>query len=212
MTKTAKTSAQGTASAQDAETRAGRRAADRLCDDWPEVGGIPDAPSEASARGAVERLAHRMQEQPALFRAIREGSERGAESLSPRPFQGVLEVLQNADDHGARELRMAVQRRHRRKLLIVHNGPPVQLTHVGAMVLPWVTTKADDPSASGRFGIGLKTFGSLGGPVEVHCVPFHFRIEGMGPVVCSPAQSIDGLYQPEHRDAYASPVASERGP
>jgi hypothetical protein len=25
------------------------------------------------------------------------------------------------------------------------------------MVLPWLTTKEDDPEASGRFGIGLKT-------------------------------------------------------
>ncbi len=189
-----------TASAQDEEANAGRVAAERLCHEWPEVEWVPDAPSEAWARGAVERLAELMQEQPALFRASREGSERGAEALSPRPFQGVLEVLQNADDLAALGLRIAVQHGRRRKLLIVHDGAPVQLTHVGAMVLPWVTTKADDPRTSGRFGIGQKTLRSLGGPIEVHCVPFHFRIEDMGPAVCRPARSIAGLYQPERRE------------
>lgn len=201
MTRTAGTRAQGRiASAQDAETRAGREAADRLCDEWPEVGWVPDAPSEAWARGAVERLAELRQELRALFRAGREGAERGAETLSSHPFHGVIEVIQNADDLAAPEVRIAIQHGRRRKLLIVHDGRPVRLTHVGAMMETWVTTKADDPSASGRFGIGQKTLRSLGGPIVVHCVPFHFRIEGMGPVVCRPARPIAGLYRPERRE------------
>src|SRR5437870_2223364 len=153
---------------------AGRAAAERLCRDWPNVSWISDPPSEEWARAAIERLAELIREQLPLFRASIEGSERGAEALSARPFQGILESVQNADELGATEVRVAVRERPRgRDLLIVHNGSRVQLSHVGAMVLPWVTTKGADPSASGRFGIGQKTLNSLGGPIQVHSHPFH---------------------------------------
>lgn len=185
-------------SERDSEIQAGQEVADRLCDEWPHVEWVPDARSEAWARGAVERLAERMRKQPALFRASRVGAERGAETLSARPFQGILEALQNADDLGAAELRVAIREtRSRRELILVHDGAPVRLTHVGAMVLPWVTTKADDPNASGRFGIGQKTLRSLGGPIEVHCSPFHFRMGAEGPEVCAPVEPVAGLYHPE---------------
>src|SRR5438132_2746881 len=68
------------------------------------------------------------------------------------------------------------------------------------MDLPWVTTKGADPSASGRFGIGQKTLNSLGGPIQVHSHPFHFRLSENGPVWCRPASSIANLYHARHHE------------
>jgi len=77
------------------EVAAGRAAADRLAREWPDRSWVPTSPSDDWARGAIERFGELLREQPAIFRASREGSERGAESLSPRPFQGLLECLEN---------------------------------------------------------------------------------------------------------------------
>jgi hypothetical protein len=94
---------------EEQEVRAGREAADRLGDSWPDMSWVPEAPSEAWARAAIERLAELIRNQKPIFRASQKGSERGAESLSAQPFQGLLESLQNADDLGAGELRIAVR-------------------------------------------------------------------------------------------------------
>ena len=190
------------------EIAAGRAAAERLSDSWPDVAWVPEAPTETWANAAVGRFAELIQEQPAIFRASQRGAERGAASLSPRPFQGIVEALQNADDLAAGELRIAVRRRGRkRELLMVHDGDRVRLDHVGAMVMPWLTTKEDDPNASGRFGIGQQTLRSLGGPLEVHCAPFQFRIEKDGPVVSEPVSAIKGLYAPsQHETLFVVPL------
>src|SRR5581483_6380031 len=79
----------------------GRAAAERLVHEWPELHDLEERVSVEFAAAAVERLAGLIEGQPALFQASRRGSERGAESLSARPFQGILESLQNADDLGA---------------------------------------------------------------------------------------------------------------
>jgi hypothetical protein len=190
------------------EHAAGRAAAERLSDEWPDVRWVPEAPEEAWANAAVERFSELILEQRAIFRASQKGGGRGARSLSPRPFQGILEAIQNADDLGAAELRIAIRARGRKhELLMVHDGERVQLHHVGAMVLPWLTTKEDDPDASGRFGIGQQTLQALGGPLEVHCAPFQFRIDGDRPVVCGSVPPIAHLYAPErHETLFVVPL------
>lgn len=100
----------------------------------------------------------------------------------------------------------------RPELFIVHDGGHVRLDHVGAMVLPWLTTKADDPHASGRFGIGQKTLLALGGPLEVHCAPFHFRMDGDAPVVCDPVKAITGLYIPDRQETIPTVPAGSGTP
>ncbi len=35
------------------------------------------------------------------------------------------------------------------------------MANVGAMLLPWLSTKDGDPDAAGRFGIGERTLSSL---------------------------------------------------
>jgi hypothetical protein len=190
------------------EHAAGRAAAERLSDEWPDVSWVPKAPAEAWANAAVERFAELIREQRAIFRASQRGAGRGARTLSPRPFQGLLEALQNADDLASTELRVGLRSRGRKRdLLIVHDGDRVQLQHVGAMVLPWLTTKEDDPDASGRFGIGQQTLQALGGPLEVHCAPFQVRVETEGPTVCGPVPGIPSFYAPErHETLFVVPL------
>lgn len=182
------------------EEKAGRAAADRLSKSWGENDWIPTEPSEDWARGAIERLGEIINEQPAIVRASLKGAERGASTLSPRPFQGILECLQNADDLGATRLSVAYRESPRRELLIVHNGSPVTLANVGAMLLPWLSTKDDDPDASGRFGIGQKTLKSLGDPIALHAPPFHFVMHADGPEVCPAEAHIKRVYDPASRD------------
>src|SRR4051812_37512297 len=78
------------------EMAEGRAAAERLTDSWPDVSWVPERPTETWANAAVGRFADLIQEQRAIFRASQRGAERGAASLSPRPFQGIVEALQNA--------------------------------------------------------------------------------------------------------------------
>ena len=178
----------------------GRKAAQFIADRWPDANGLIELATAEFAAAAVKRLAELIDEQPALFQASRRGSEKGAESLSPRPFQGIVESIQNGDDLDASELRLAVRPNGpRRELLIAHNGAPISLVHVAAMVLPWVTTKADDPGASGRFGIGQKTLRALGGPIDAHCDPYHFRMDEV-PTPCPPEPAIGGFYDPAARE------------
>jgi len=186
------------------DDRLGREAAEQLVHSWPEVSDLKEVETLEFAAAAVGRLAELIAEQPAIFQASRRGSERGAESLSVRPFQGIMESIQNGDDQEASEFRVALRlKRRRRELLIVHNGAPISLVHVGAMVLPWVSTKIDDPLASGRFGIGQNTLRALGGPIDAHCHPYHFRMDEV-PVICPPESEIAGFYNPKGRETLLS--------
>jgi hypothetical protein len=79
-----------------------------------------------------------------------------AEDLNFEAFQGLVEVLQNADDLGATTVRFGlVAEGESPRLLIVHDGSPVTCHHVLAMTLPYLTTKSGDADQKGRFGIGL---------------------------------------------------------
>jgi hypothetical protein len=178
----------------------GREAALRVAENWPHADGLVEQVTADFASAAVERLAGLIAEQPALFQASRRGSERGAESLSARPFQGIVESIQNGDDLDASELRLALRLNgERHELLIVHDGAPISQVHVAAMMLPWVTTKTDDPRESGKFGIGQKTLRALGGPIDAHCDPYHFRMDEI-PAPCPPESAIDGFYDPAARE------------
>jgi hypothetical protein len=159
----------------------GRAAADRLAHEWADRGWVPLDPSADWARAAIGRLGEIIAAQPSMLRASMRGAGKGASTLSPRPFQGLVECLQNADDLGAASMRIAYRTSPRPELLIAHDGSPVTLANVGAMLLPWLSTKDDDPEASGRFGIGQRTLSSLGGPIEMHAPPVPLHHEGRCP-------------------------------
>lgn len=111
---------------------------------------------------------------PMMHRVL-EGAANSAEGTNVEPFHGVVEVVQNADDQHAGEVRLTLRDGPRgRQMLLVHDGQPVTLHHVAGMMLPYVTTKADDADLRGRFGIGLKTLRRISDAVAVHSGPYHF--------------------------------------
>lgn len=71
------------------ESVAGYAAAEKLAYDWKNRDWIPKAPTFDWARAAVSRLGEIMAEQPSMLKAMKEGANRGASTLSPRPFQGL---------------------------------------------------------------------------------------------------------------------------
>jgi hypothetical protein len=179
---------------------AGKAAARWLSVSWPEIGDEPERPTFEWAAGAIEELGAIQRSAPAIHRASMRRGQTAAASLSPRPFQGILECVQNADDLGATELRVMLRREPRRELLIVHDGRPVTLADAAAMSLPWVTTKAEDHQSSGRFGIGQQTLRALGDTIVVHSPPFHFELHDDGPRVSPAADGMRGAYDPEARE------------
>jgi len=184
----------------DDQTAAGREAADRLTQNWDDRGWVPLSPTFEWARAAIDRFGEIIADQPHIFRSSMKGAERGASTLSPRPFQGLIECLQNADDLGASNLHIAYRDKPRPELLIVHDGAPVTLADVGAMLLPWLSTKDGDADAAGRFGIGQRTLGALGGPITLHAPPFHLELGKGAPILVDPYPTVDGIYQPSRRD------------
>lgn len=175
--------------------RMGEEAARRLWTLGLDAGSVTDPLTQDFAEGALQEF-ERLQEGTAgVLRQVLEGAQISAEQLNVGSFHGLIEVVQNADDLGASEIGIAVRRANgRQTLLVVHNGERVRLDHVLAMALAFISTKRDDPSSKGRFGIGLKTLGRLGHRLTVHCPPYHFTIEDNRVCRARPSVSIGGLY------------------
>ena len=125
------------------------------------------------AWAAVRRLGELFDELPgAIAEALDSGRGSGS-LLSSDRLQGLAEIIQNADDVQASEVRFLLTPT---ELLASHNGTPVRLGDVLGLATPWLSTKADDAGAIGRFGVGLSTLRSLSQTLEVHCAPYHVRI------------------------------------
>jgi hypothetical protein len=108
-----------------------------------------------SSRGLIKRMIDR--------------AAAGAEDLAVEQFQGIVEVIQNADDVRATEVRFALREMaEERQLLIVHNGQPVTCHNVLGMALPYLTTKTERLDQRGRFGIGMKTLKRIADAVSIH--------------------------------------------
>ena len=88
-------------------------------------------------------------------------------------FRGLAEIVQNADDMDASQVRVILRPTD---LLVSHNGSPVQLPHVLGLATPWLSTKGGEAATFGRFGIGLTTLRSLSETLEVHCGLYHLRL------------------------------------
>lgn len=85
-------------------------------------------------------------------------SRNSAALLSGDRLQGLSEMIQNADDAGATQVRKALLPDG---LWVAHDGEPIQLEHVFGIAMPWITTEDQDPDATGRHGIGLMTLRAL---------------------------------------------------
>ncbi|MER6313827.1 hypothetical protein ABT237_08680 [Streptomyces sp. NPDC001581] len=122
---------------------------------------------------AVERLGQLFAGLPGMMRfGLRQQRDNGGD-LSTDPLQGLSEIVQNADDLRASQVRILVRET---ELLVAHDGSPVKLPDVMALAMPWLTSKADDPDATGRFGIGLMTLRRLSPVLEVFCGFYRVRI------------------------------------
>lgn len=120
-----------------------------------------------------------------------------AADLNVSQFQGLIEVIQNADDLRATEVRFALREQDgKRQLLVVHNGRPVTCHHVLAIALPYLTTKAHRVDQRGRLGIGLKTLNRIATSIAIHSAPYHFSGDQLSLSGLNSEPALNGLYDP----------------
>ncbi len=129
-------------------------AAERLFDaqdgDSPPIYDEPRDVETASA--AIRRLGELFDKLPGRIRIALDAARDSAGLLSSDRFQGLAEIVQNADDVRASQVRLLLRPND---LLVSHDGDPVQLRHVVGLATPWLSTKGEEAAAVGRFGIGL---------------------------------------------------------
>lgn len=131
------------------------------------------AKSAESAAEAVKHLASRLADVPPVIRESLENGRNSAAMLSADRLQGLSEMIQNADDAQASQVRVALLADG---LWVAHDGKPIELEHVFGIAIPWITTKSHDAAATGRHGIGLMTLRSLSPYLQVHCPPYHVEL------------------------------------
>lgn len=157
---------------EDAGVAASRAAAWRIMNEtWDPVSYEPSGAAECHA--AVEELGMAFRSAGKTFEEVVANSRAGAESLSTDTFQGLSEVVQNADDVAASKVSFSLIDS---VLEVHHNGRPVSLRDLRAMAVPWLTTKADVSDATGRFGVGLSTLHRFAATFEVHSGDYHVRV------------------------------------
>lgn len=134
---------------------------------------VPEPVGLEATCAAVQRLGHLFVKLPGQMRhGLRRQRDNGGD-LSTDPLQGLSEIVQNADDLGASQVRILARDT---ELIVAHDGRPVRLTDVMALAMPSLTSKADDPDATGRFGIGLMTLRRLSPVLEIFCGFYRVRI------------------------------------
>ena len=125
------------------------------------------------ANAAVQRFGQRFEELPGTITRALEAASGSATLLSSDRLQGLAEIVQNAADAGASQVRLLLTPT---ELLATHDGRPVRLHHILGFATPWLSTKGAESGPIGRFGIGLMTLRALSPTMEVHCPPYHVQI------------------------------------
>ena len=150
------------------------KAAEVLLDDEDDSAVATYEPTNREeANAAIRRFGQLFNDLRGKFRKSFEAARDSGSLLSSDRFQGISEIVQNADDAGASQVRILVTPTG---LIVSHDGKPIQLHHVLGFMIPWLSTKGSDVSSIGRFGIGLTTLRSLSSTIEVHCDPYHVRL------------------------------------
>jgi hypothetical protein len=174
---------------------AGRRAARLIWEDDEAFKKVADPRKPAFAQAVIDELGTLLRQTPRVLQQVMAGAASAAEDLNVEPFQRLIEVIQNADDLAATEVRFTVREQDDRlQLLIVHDGTPVIFSHVLAMTLPFLTTKTDDAHQKGRWGIGLKTLARISSRLCVHSSPYHFSAENLAISACQAEAPLHGFY------------------
>ena len=133
--------------------------------------------SYEEAAVAVRRLNQILEDLPEAAKRALRAAAANASLLSSDRFQGLSEIVQNADDAGASQVQIVLRPK---ELLVSHDGRPVRLNHVIGFATPWLSTKGGEVASIGRFGIGLMTLRSLSSTTEVHSAPYHVRLNEYG--------------------------------
>ncbi|MFF2205161.1 sacsin N-terminal ATP-binding-like domain-containing protein [Streptomyces sp. NPDC058145] len=164
-----------------------RRSAERLLDQegMGEGADVSEPEGEVATAAAVQHLGALLAALPGMVRHAFDRTRDHAGNLSSDRLQGLSEIVQNAEDLGATDVRVLTRERD---LLVAHNGVSVRLPNVVALALPWLSSKADQAESTGRFGIGLMTLQSLSPHLEVH--NGHYRVRIGDPYV-SVAEPLD---------------------
>ncbi|MCX4639255.1 ATP-binding protein [Streptomyces sp. P9-2B-2] len=142
----------------------------------PRSGPGPVIEDERQAARAVRLIDERLKEEAGVYRLALEQAQAGAETLSSDRLQVLSEMVQNADDARATEIRLTWGSD---ELLVAHDGHGMRLADVLLLGLPWLSGKSLDAESTGRFGIGLTTLRALSTAWEAHCHPFHVRFAGL---------------------------------
>jgi hypothetical protein len=180
------------------EGELGRRAAEGIFLDGADPASFHDPFSTEFAESAIGRFAQLHLARPKVYDNVLKGARRSASSQSEHKYQGINEVIQNADDQRATWLRIGFDEAEGAVwLLFAHDGIRVDVGDVLPMALPFLTTKTADAEATGRFGIGLKTLDRLGNRLEVHSRPYHFAAESNDLHLVKAWPAVPGLSDPD---------------
>jgi hypothetical protein len=152
------------------------------------------------AEQAIDALEHL--KLPYLVTELIEGGEQFAGQVHSKATRGLQEIVQNADDQAALQIRFAYRRtRNAHQLLVAHDGNPVELRDVINMAYPLLSGSRADPEKIGRFGVGLKTLNRFGRRLAVHCPPLPGFVIHDGRIKrVPPERAIRGLWDPEERE------------
>ena len=106
-----------------------------------------------------------------------EGIKHLLTDLYPDDAHFIYELLQNAEDAGASEVRFIL---NKDKAIFEHNGNRLfSQKDIEAITSIGFSTKKDDPTSIGKFGIGFKAVFAYTATPEVESGEFHFRIQDM---------------------------------
>lgn len=106
-----------------------------------------------------------------------EGINRLLTDLYPDNAHFIYELLQNAEDPGASAVRFTLTES---EMEFEHNGERLfTLADVESITSIGNSTKRDDPTSIGKFGVGFKAVFAYTGTPEIHSGDFHFQIRNL---------------------------------
>jgi hypothetical protein len=108
----------------------------------------------------------------------------------PDPAHFIFEILQNAEDAGATQIRFTLDRH---ELIVEHDGRPFTERDVEAITGIGITEKRTDLNQIGQFGIGFKSVFAVTDAPRIYSEPFSFEIRDfIIPVPIEPEPSEPG--------------------
>ena len=135
------------------------------------------------------------------------GFKRLLTDLYPDNAHFIYELLQNAEDAKASEVQFIL---NADGLEFEHNGPQLfDINDVESITNIANSTKADDPTNIGKFGIGFKAVFAYTNTPEIESGEFHFRIRDM---VVPDTEGLSGGTLGERKTRFVFPFDNSKKP